>query len=729
MRNILIPIYAALSIALMLGVMAGLNIARAQSPVDYDADNDGLIEIEWLEQLNAVRWDLNGDGAMDDGGNAEAYSAAFPNATEGIGCTDGCRGYELTRDLNFKSAGSYASRTVNARWTRGNGWVPIGINDSFRAAFEGNGFTISNLYIDRVGDDQPEASGLFAHNRGEIAHLGVVDVDITGRRNVGSLAAINWGHIRNTHASGEVSAKEGSAGGHVGTNRGDISYSEFRGSVSSEHTAGGLVGENRGNISFAYADGEVSGRDIVGGLVGYSRGNIRHSAADGRVTSKNTAGGLVGYSDSLIAFSYATGSVSANHTAGGLVGINGGTVRYTYSTGNVVGRHNAGGLAGISQNSIAASYATGNVSASVSDEGSVEVSAGGFVGHNSGNIASAYATGRVVGSASADEEWAEVRVNVGGFVGRNDDDGSIKSSFSTGPAALSRNDDAFLGGFLGKNDARSGLFANYWRRENPVRYSGVGEGDSKGVKGLTPLRLQQPTSYEGIYKDWLIDLDNADEDYDEATDTDDVWDFGTSSEYPALKIDVNGDGEAHWWEAGIQHGRPAPTPTPSPTATATPTATPTNTSTPTNTATPPQTATPTDTPPPTATNTPLPTATATNTPIPTKTPTPTVTPMPTATPVPTPMATHTLVPTDTPELTSTPEPTVTPVPPTQTPAVVIVVVTATPSADATSGGGCNSAGAMPAGTVAVNLMFMLVPLAVIGGVRYRRRKMGSDRYE
>ena len=112
-----------------------------------------------------------------------------------------------------------------------------------------------------------------------------------------------------------------------------------------------------------------------------------------------------------------SGSVSANHTAGGLVGINSGTVRYTYSTGSVVGRHNAGGLAGISQNSIAASYATGNVSASVSDEGSVEVSAGGFVGHNSGNIASAYATGRVVGSASADEEWAELRVKVGGFVG------------------------------------------------------------------------------------------------------------------------------------------------------------------------------------------------------------------------------------------------------------------------------------------------------------------------
>ena len=77
--------------------------------VEYDTDDDGLIEIEWLGQLNAARWDLDGDGVVDDGGNAEAYSAAFPDATEEMGCAKGCHGYELMRDLDFKSAGSYAS--------------------------------------------------------------------------------------------------------------------------------------------------------------------------------------------------------------------------------------------------------------------------------------------------------------------------------------------------------------------------------------------------------------------------------------------------------------------------------------------------------------------------------------------------------------------------------------------------------------------------------------------
>ena len=54
----LAPMLAALTIALPFAITAGLNVVGAQSPVDYDADDDGLIEIEWLEQLDAMRWGL-----------------------------------------------------------------------------------------------------------------------------------------------------------------------------------------------------------------------------------------------------------------------------------------------------------------------------------------------------------------------------------------------------------------------------------------------------------------------------------------------------------------------------------------------------------------------------------------------------------------------------------------------------------------------------------------------
>ena len=47
--NKLITAIATLTVALLPGVTAGLNGVSAQSPVDYDADDDGLIEIEWLD--------------------------------------------------------------------------------------------------------------------------------------------------------------------------------------------------------------------------------------------------------------------------------------------------------------------------------------------------------------------------------------------------------------------------------------------------------------------------------------------------------------------------------------------------------------------------------------------------------------------------------------------------------------------------------------------------------
>ena len=296
-------------------------------------------------------------------------------------------------------------------------------------------------------------------------------------------------------------------------------------------------------------------------------------------------------------------------------------------------------------------------------------------------------------------------------------EGCIKTSYTTSNVRETGNEDSVpVGGFVGLNEGE--IISSYWRRDQPILYAGVGEGLTDGVRGVASSQLQQPTDYTGIYSDWLIDLDNADGDYDETTGRDDFWDFGTSSDYPALKMDIDGDGTATWWEGGRQHGRAAPTATPTLTATPTftPTATATHTPTPTNTATPTNTPVPTETPVPT--NTPIPTATPTFTPIPTATPIPTDTPIPTAT--------HTPLPTDTPAPTATPEPTATPVPPTQTPQVVVVVVTATPEGDASTsdtsaGGGCNSVGRVSAGTAAANLLLLVAPLALVGGTRWIRR--------
>ena len=691
MKKAFPAIIAALSIALLFTVNTGQNGVSAQSPVDYDADDDGLIEIEWLGQLDAVRWDLDGDGFADDGGNAERYFAAFPDAAEYMGCADGCRGYELARDLDFKSAGSYASGAVNGKWTGGNGWLPIAPGDGewYEATFEGNNHTIANLYIDRRGENQPQRIGLFASG-GNIKGLGLINVNVTGESYVGGLAG-SGGNITSSYTTGSVSGND-NVGGLVGSG-GDIKSSYSNASVSGNRFVGGLAGEGEG-ISSSYATGDVSGHERVGGLVG-AGGNITSSYASGNVSGAGDVGGLVGGGGGYIISSYATGNVSGELATGGLSGLNAGRIFQSYAIGTVTGKVDAGGIVGYNKRRgiISSSYATGRVSSGGS--------AGGFVAANSGNISSSYATGRVSGGYG----------HTGGFVGYND--GSVKFSYTTSDVRLTESDsDAPIGGFVSTNSGD--VSAVYWLRELPANYAGVGEGSTDGVKGMSAQQLKQPTDYVGIYSGWLTDTDNADEDYDETTGKDDFWDFGTSNDYPALKMDIDGDGTATWWEAGRQHGRAAPTATPTPTATATftPTPTATHTPTPTNTATPTNTPIPTETPTPT--NTPVPTATPTFTAIPTATPIPTDTPIPTAT------ATHTPLPTDTPAPTATAKPTATPVPPTQTP--VIIVVTATPEADAPSGGGCNSVGRVSAGAGAMNLLLLVAPLGIIGGVRCKRKR-------
>ena len=55
----------ALLVVATVGALTIPETALAQATVDYDYDDDNLIEISTLAQLNAMRWDLDGDGAAD----------------------------------------------------------------------------------------------------------------------------------------------------------------------------------------------------------------------------------------------------------------------------------------------------------------------------------------------------------------------------------------------------------------------------------------------------------------------------------------------------------------------------------------------------------------------------------------------------------------------------------------------------------------------------------------
>ncbi len=78
---------------------AASDASTATLVIDYDIDDDGLIEISSLAQLQASRLDSDGDGLTDDPAMQGFYTLAFPDAAPGMGRpTPGCHGYELATD-------------------------------------------------------------------------------------------------------------------------------------------------------------------------------------------------------------------------------------------------------------------------------------------------------------------------------------------------------------------------------------------------------------------------------------------------------------------------------------------------------------------------------------------------------------------------------------------------------------------------------------------------------
>ena len=504
-----------------LSVTDSFSVTVSAGSGDYDADNDGFIEVANLAQLDALRYDLNGDGLVD-GAIWMPYYTAYPMGALGMGCpSDGCAGYELTEDLDFDTDDDGDVDSDDDYWNGGDGWEPIGEADTpFTADFMGNRQTVSNLFIDRDTENEVGLFGAVDSNR--ISGVSLAGADVTGRHAVGSLlgAAVYVATLDN-HATGQVSGQD-EVGGLVGRTWGSVWYSSAAVNVSGNDAVGGLVGHQTLNPTVASrATGQVSGQDEVGGLVGRAGGEVWHSSAAVNVSGNDAVGGLVGHQTlNPIVASYATGNVEGMEAVGGLVGAVSDVnqiIEASYATGNVSGRgarltDSDSGF--IICDLVGTLTVSGPVEATTSSGGGI----GGLAGSSCGHVQASYATGAVSGTTA-----------VGGLVG-------------------------------------SGRFAkprsSYWDLETSGVRVGVGEDDANdngvidgtervrlGVAGKTAAELQTPTDYTGIYEGWNVDLGNP---VFEDGEPDDPWDFGTATQYPVLSLDLNDDNRATWQEAGYQ---------------------------------------------------------------------------------------------------------------------------------------------------------------------------------
>lgn len=218
-------------------------------------------------------------------------------------------------------------------YNEGEGWVPIGGFDSdkrFTGSYDGNGFVINNLTINRNEMYQ----GMFGYvSNAVIKNVIMVNVDVTGNMWTAGLAAFqDGGQITNSSSEGTITGT-GNLGGLVAQSSG-ATYSALIEGCSTEgqvltidstgtpNYTGGLVGRTNSSVvskSFSLAD--VTGVNIVGGLVGLSfNSTIEESYAAGNISGNETIGGVAGEATGTISDVYYCGIIDGNNYIGGLVG-------------------------------------------------------------------------------------------------------------------------------------------------------------------------------------------------------------------------------------------------------------------------------------------------------------------------------------------------------------------------------------------------------------------------
>lgn len=259
-----------------------------------------------------------------------------------------------------------AASTSN--WNRGQGFKPIGSDSSpFRGTYDGNGYEISRLTINRNDEDNV---GLFRSvEEGIIKNTGIRNANILGDEVVGGLVGNNNGQIINSDVHGTVGGEE-IVGGLIGRNQGQVNDSYALADVSGKDEVGGLAGQNHREIAGSYSDGSVKGEDRIGGLAGYNSGKIINSYSKSDVNGDEEVGGLIGEnrSSGAVESSYSTGNVSGDGQVGGLIGTNRGKIKSSYwdtqSTGkrNATGRGRSGGATGLKTSEMKGNSAKENMS-------------------------------------------------------------------------------------------------------------------------------------------------------------------------------------------------------------------------------------------------------------------------------------------------------------------------------------------------------------------------------
>jgi hypothetical protein len=432
----------------------------------------------------------------------------------------GCNGYELVADLDFDTNGNGIADDGDEFWNNGEGWLPV--DELTDATFEGNNHSISNLYINRSGS----LLGLWSWiNNSEVRNLALIDpvvnaIDSSSKNSIGTLS----GYLSDSTLS-NISVQ----GASIAYNRYLQKIGLLVGRVGSTSSNVSVIEDINVSGSILPANGSTPWNGYLGGLVGYAYMSsadallIRNVVVDATLSGRTNVGGLLGSAANvnIEQANVAIDAVCSGYGCGGVLGqASSMSLSSVRVSGEVRGSSSSstsvGGMAGYLFNSSVTKSSFVGTTYSNYSSGSV----GGLLGLGNGiTLTDSFALADVSGNG-----------NVGGligalYLGAGHTESVISRNYAASTVSGAQTQGGLIGTTINNNAAvteaeiASAITSSYWDAELSGLITSV------GGEGKTTSELQCPTMSgdmncdSTMYADW----DNT------------VWNFDTSSDYPALR--------------------------------------------------------------------------------------------------------------------------------------------------------------------------------------------------
>lgn len=354
---------------------------------------------------------------------------------------------------NYMLKGDIDASTTKS-WNSSAGFKPIGdAKNSFAGVFDGMGYAINDLYINRASDDYIGLFGVVGRD-GVLKNFTLTGA-ITGHRETGAITGRNEGSISHVNNEAKVFGQS-TVGGIVGYNAGQLEVVNNKGIINGSERTGGISGHNAetGIISEAVNNADVTGLakepPYIGGICGYNEGGrVEKIKNYGTVTGALDIGGIVGHNyggviDTAENYGKVVGinttELNNKQQVGGIAGMNrgNGTINNACNEGAVEGYELVGGIVGTN-------FINGTVS-NVINKGSVsaENQAGGIAGKNDDIIINAKNDAAVTG-----------KNYIGGIVGYNEASttGRLENVNNSFNGIVTSNGN-YIGGITGRNNIK-----------------------------------------------------------------------------------------------------------------------------------------------------------------------------------------------------------------------------------------------------------------------------------